>query len=507
MSVGLPRHDDADITVDLTTPRPTTFEPVLATTHVVPTQPSRLLRLLAHSPKYVMALLDVTCVAGAWGGTRYLLTRSGHHVEPLQTTRLALLLAVALVMYPLLFMRYRLYLSRFVGRSGDELKRIVHASTMGTVSIAAFAFAAKITVARSWVILSFLGVVVLVTTERLILRGAFQSLRQHGRLLRSVVLVGSNSEGRALRHMFDTDPTLGYRVVGVVDDEGDTDPDVHQILGPVEETLSIVRQRAASGVVIAATALDLGSTNRLVRELTEAGVHVELSSSLRDIASNRLIMRPLGRFPVVYVEPVRRNGWRSLAKRCFDMAMAAFLLVVSAPLLFIAAIAIKLDSPGPIIFKQERVGRDGRLFKVFKLRTMCADAETRLAEIAHLNEADGPLFKVRSDPRITRVGRFLRKTSLDELPQLINVMRDEMSMVGPRPALPGEVKGWDADLQSRLRVKPGITGMWQVSGRSDSSFEDYQRLDLYYVDNWSLVSDLSIIIKTVPAVLFGRGAV
>ena len=159
-----------------------------------------------------------------------------------------------------------------------------------------------------------------------------------------------------------------------------------------------------------------------------------------------------------------------------------------------------------MVFKQERIGRNGRRFKVLKLRTMVVDAEARLAAIAHLNEADGPLFKVKDDPRITRVGRFLRKTSLDELPQLVNVMRNEMSMVGPRPALPREVLEWDEELRNRLRVRPGITGMWQVNGRSDTSFEDYQRLDLYYVDNWSLVTDLLIVLKTVPAVLFSRGA-
>jgi exopolysaccharide biosynthesis polyprenyl glycosylphosphotransferase len=278
------------------------------------------------------------------------------------------------------------------------------------------------------------------------------------------------------------------------------------VLGPVERTLDIVRQAQASGVVIAASALDLASTNRLVRELTEAGVHVELSSSLRDIASNRLIMRPLGRFPVVYVEPVRRSGWRSHAKRCFDLAMATVALVLMAPVLFLCALAIKLDSAGPVVFKQERVGRHGRRFRVYKLRTMVVDAEAQLANIAHLNEADGPLFKVRNDPRITRVGRFLRKTSLDELPQLVNVLRNEMSMVGPRPALPREVLEWDEELRNRLRVRPGITGMWQVNGRSDTTFEDYQRLDLYYVDNWSLVTDLLIVLKTVPAVLFSRGA-
>jgi lipopolysaccharide/colanic/teichoic acid biosynthesis glycosyltransferase len=181
-------------------------------------------------------------------------------------------------------------------------------------------------------------------------------------------------------------------------------------------------------------------------------------------------------------------------------------LLVTAPLMAAVAIAIKLDSKGPVLFKQERVGRDGVPFKVLKLRTMCIDAEAKLAELQKQNEADGPLFKMKNDPRITRVGRILRKLSIDEIPQLWNVMRNEMSMVGPRPALSREVEQWGDALHGRLRVKPGVTGMWQVSGRSSSSFEDYERLDLYYVDNWSLATDLMIIAKTLPAVLMSRGA-
>jgi len=176
-------------------------------------------------------------------------------------------------------------------------------------------------------------------------------------------------------------------------------------------------------------------------------------------------------------------------------------------LLLVSAIAIKLDGAGPVIFRQQRVGRDGNPFQLLKLRTMVIDAEARLDEVATLNNADGALFKIWADPRVTRVGRFLRRTSVDELPQLINVLRGEMSMVGPRPALLKEQQMWDPGFHNRLRVAPGITGMWQVSGRSNSSFEDYQRLDLYYVDNWSLLTDLAILFQTVPAVLFGRGAV
>jgi exopolysaccharide biosynthesis polyprenyl glycosylphosphotransferase len=464
-----------------------------------------LLRLLASSPKLAMGTLDLLCVVVAWFGGFVLLERLGYVPRPYADRDVIILGIGATIIHPIVFARCRLYLSRFVGRGVDEFRRILHGVALGATGVAVLSFLTRIELGRSWVLTAVIILVPLLSIERAILRAAFRRLRRSGGLLRPVVVVGCNAEGLALCRMFESDPTLGYQVVGLIDD-APIDDARHVLVGPVERTLDVVRQAHASGVVIAASALDLASTNRLVRELTEAGIHVELSSALRDIASNRLIMRPLGRFPVVYVEPVRRSGWRSYAKRAFDLTIGGLGLVAASPILFLCALAIKIDSPGPVVFQQERVGRNGRRFKVLKLRTMCVDAEARLAAVAHLNEADGPLFKVKDDPRITRVGRFLRKTSLDELPQLINVLRNEMSMVGPRPALPREVLAWDEELRNRLRVRPGITGMWQVSGRSDTTFEDYQRLDLYYVDNWSLVTDLLIVIKTIPAVLLSRGA-
>ena len=188
------------------------------------------------------------------------------------------------------------------------------------------------------------------------------------------------------------------------------------------------------------------------------------------------------------------------------MCGAGMGLLAASPVLLITAVAIKLDSRGPVLFRQVRVGQHGKEFHVLKLRSMVTDAEARLAELKEHNEADGPLFKMSDDPRVTRVGRFIRKMSIDEIPQLWNVLRGDMSLVGPRPALPHESEEWDSLLSQRLRVKPGITGMWQVSGRSDTSFDDYTRLDLYYVDNWSLTTDLAILAKTVPVVVSGSGA-
>jgi exopolysaccharide biosynthesis polyprenyl glycosylphosphotransferase len=226
---------------------------------------------------------------------------------------------------------------------------------------------------------------------------------------------------------------------------------------------------------------------------------------MRDISSSRISVRPLGPYPVMCVEPVAQFSWRRIAKRIFDVVVASVGLVLVSPILLVSAIAIRVTSGKGVIFRQQRVGKDGVPFELYKLRTMVHDAEERLAELQAMNEAAGPMFKMKDDPRVTRVGRFLRATSIDELPQLFNVIRGEMSLVGPRPALPNEADQWDDALWERLRVQPGITGMWQVSGRYTASLETYARLDLYYVDNWSLVTDLAILVRTVGVVLKRHG--
>lgn len=216
----------------------------------------------------------------------------------------------------------------------------------------------------------------------------------------------------------------------------------------------------------------------------------------------------VGSHPVAtpFPDGQERGAFRRPAKRALDLAVALTLLAVSLPLMFAIAIAVKLTSPGPALFRQLRVGEGGRFFISYKFRSMYTDAEARQDEVAHLNEVGGPIFKTRDDPRMTSLGRWLRKTSLDELPQLFNVVRGEMSMVGPRPGLMREVLGYEAWQLERLTVKPGLTGLWQVSGRSDLPFEEMIRLDQEYIRNWSLRGDVWLLIKTLPAVLSGRGA-
>jgi exopolysaccharide biosynthesis polyprenyl glycosylphosphotransferase len=278
------------------------------------------------------------------------------------------------------------------------------------------------------------------------------------------------------------------------------------VLGDWSEAVDVVRSAGVSGVIVATSAVDIALANRLARDLMELGYHVELTSGLVDISADRLIARPLGRRPVMYVEPVHLSGWRAVAKRGFDVMASVAALIFVAPVLAVAALLIRIDSRGPVFFTQERVGKDGKPFRVRKLRTMVADAERMLDVLRDQNDADGALFKMHDDPRVTRVGAFLRRFSIDELPQLFNVLLGEMSLVGPRPALPSEMSSWTEGLQNRLRVRPGITGMWQVNGRSSASFDDYVRHDLYYVDNWSLLTDIAIVLKTIPVVLLHKGA-
>ena len=270
--------------------------------------------------------------------------------------------------------------------------------------------------------------------------------------------------------------------------------------------LEVIRRTGAVGAILSVASLEPDVVNRLTRTLTDAGCHVTLSSSLHDIDISRTRSQSIDGRLMIYVEPTNRSRTHLFLKRTFDVVVAGLALLLTLPIVAIAAVAIKLDSKGPVFFRQARVGKDGELFEMIKLRSMVQDAEAQRAELEDLNERTGPLFKMSADPRITRVGRFLRKTSIDEFPQFWNVLRGDMSVVGPRPALPSETEQWTPDLRERLRVLPGITGMWQVSGRSEADFELYRRLDLFYVDNWSLTHDIQIVAKTFMVVLTSKGA-
>jgi exopolysaccharide biosynthesis polyprenyl glycosylphosphotransferase len=450
---------------------------------------------------------DACAIAAAMTLAAWMRQRAVDTPEAL--TPVILVSALSLPVWLCVFARYKLYTAAAITSRAAETNRILHAvaAASALTGLMGLLFAANIS--RIWLVFTFIIGFFAVVAERSLVRATFTRARARGHFRRPVVIIGTNAEALSLVQMLIDRPDLGYTVVGLLDCGTPTNalvPGGIPVLGDSRDALEIVQRAGAAGAIVATSAIEEQVANRIARELTEAGCHVELTSGLVDISADRLLTRPLGRRPVLYVEPVRRMGWRAFAKRGFDITLASVGLILISPLLLACAIAIKLDSRGPVFFKQVRVGKDGRLFKLWKLRTMVADAERMLESLRPHSEMDGPLFKMRDDPRVTRVGAFLRRTSIDELPQLGNVLRGEMSMVGPRPALPGELSGWTEELRGRLRVKPGVTGMWQVSGRSGTSFDDYVRHDLYYVDNWSLMTDVAIVAKTIPVVLFRRGA-
>ena len=417
------------------------------------------------------------------------------------------LLLVALPVFAVAAGLNRMYLARANERVREETWNILKAVGSSVAALLSAAFLIQYyDLSRLWVVLFGVSMVSALLIERRVARRMFARLRASGQISRRIVIVGTDPHAVGLVHTYERHPELGYKVVGFVGDDDLGRRGGVEVLGPVSDIDRILHEQQAVGAVVSLASVSQDEVNSLTRRLTENGFHVALSSTLRDIDIGRLRPQALDERTMIYVEPVVRGGWRAVAKRMFDLVLAATILTLSAPVLLAAMIAIRLDSPGPLFFKQVRVGRHGETFRLVKLRTMGIDAEERKAELAHLNEADGALFKIREDPRITKVGRVLRKLSIDELPQLFNVLQGTMSMVGPRPALPDEVAKWDDEVVERLRVLPGLTGMWQVWGRSDTSFETYKRLDLYYVDNWSLAHDVRICARTVGVVLTGRGA-
>ncbi len=405
------------------------------------------------------------------------------------------------------FAMHKLYQARAVERPTEEIRRIVYAAVtaVGVMVAVAFVFQFKV-LSRFWVGSLFMFVIALMVIERTIARRMFDRMRRTGQICRPVVIVGTDADAVSLLHAAQRTPHLGYRVLGFVGAGEIGTRGGCEVLGPIDRTAEILEATGATGVLISLASVESDVVNRLTRDLTDDGYHVALSSGLRDIDVVRFRAQDLGGRTLIYVEQVQRGGWRAVAKRAFDIAVSVVALVLTAPITLLAALAVKRSSPGPVIFSQERVGRDGETFRVLKFRTMVQDAEDRRAELDAHNEADGPMFKMSNDPRVTRVGALLRRLSIDEIPQFVNVLRGEMSVVGPRPALPSEVAQWTDDVHERLRVLPGITGMWQVSGRSDTTFDEYKRLDLYYVDNWSLAHDARIVLKTFFAVLASRGA-
>lgn len=399
----------------------------------------------------------------------------------------------------------------------EEYRRVVAASCWTFGVIAIVALLARLEIARGYLALAFpLGTAGLLV-GRMLWRHRIRARRQAGECLTSVLAIGDRDAIAVLATELMNDPGDGYVVVGagipgVPSARGDVirvGDRVIPILGDENDALGALGDRCAADTVALTDAEHFGvaGIQRLTWRLEAADVNLVVSPGLLDVAGARLAMRPVAGMPLLHVEKPQYHGAKSFMKRAFDFGFALAALIGTAPLLVLAAIAIKLTSRGPVFYRSERIGLDGEPFTMFKFRSMVVNADERLDELLPSNEmAGGVMFKMRDDPRVTKVGKVLRRYSIDELPQFINVLRQDMSVVGPRPPLRREVETYDGDIRRKLLVKPGVTGLWQISGRSNLTWDKAVRLDLSYVDNWSMLTDVGIILKTISVVVRGEGA-
>ena len=401
------------------------------------------------------------------------------------------------------------YDPRFIGVGSDEFRKLLNAAVSLTAGIALFSYAVKFGLARGYVVLAVPATAAFDLLARYHLRKFLHRLRGRGVCVRRVVAVGHAPAVADLIAELGRDTYHGLSVVAACLAGGSMLTEISgvPVLGGLTDVTTAVGYIGADTVaVLACPEMNGMRLRELAWDLEKTGTDMCVAAALLDVAGPRTTIRPVAGLPLLHVDHPELAGGKQVLKAGFDKVMALSAVLLLLPLFAVIMLAVRLGDHGPVYFRQTRVGRDGRAFSVWKFRTMVVDAEQRKAELTALNESDGALFKVRKDPRITKAGTWLRRYSLDELPQLFNVILGDMSLVGPRPALPAEAAKYGDHMRRRLVVKPGITGLWQVNGRSDLPWDEAVRLDLRYVENWSLVLDLQILWKTWSAVVRGHGA-
>jgi exopolysaccharide biosynthesis polyprenyl glycosylphosphotransferase len=404
----------------------------------------------------------------------------------------------------------RAYEARYIGTGAEEFKRVGSASLRLMAVIAVISFTFKLELARGYVAIALPVGTVLLLVGRYGNRRLLHNRRNHGHYLRRVIAVGGVDGIRELADQLQAEPYVGYTIVGAclpTPSESFALPDI-PVMGSLSQVMAAVAEVDADTVAVG---IGPGMSPEVLRslswELEGTGIALVVAPGLLDVAGPRISVKPVAGLPLLHVDEPELSGLRQATKATVEWLFAFLACVVTLPVIAILMLAVRLDSDGPALFTQTRVGKNGREFTVYKMRTMRNDAESLLESLREHNEAaDGLLFKMKDDPRITLVGGFLRKWSLDELPQLWNVVRGDMALVGPRPPLPTEVAQYGPEVARRLLVRPGITGLWQVSGRSNLCWDDSVRLDLYYVENWSLALDAMIVWKTFFAIFRKEGA-
>jgi exopolysaccharide biosynthesis polyprenyl glycosylphosphotransferase len=437
---------------------------------------------------------------------------AGPNVSADVSTRYSLMSFAVILVWLISLAAFQTRDHRVVGVGAIEYRRVVNASSTTFGLLAIFFIVAGADSSRWFFIVALpLGLLGLVGS-RWVWRRWLISQRVDGRALSRVLVVGRLVDVENVARQIDLKVGAGYRVVGAVVQSDDVDArprflrDMH-ISTNLDEVPDLAKSMDVDGVIVAGQP-DVGADyiQDLAWKLEGSSAELILATSLANVAGPRIHFRPVDGLPLIHVEIPQFDGGKHLVKRLMDVILSGTALIVLSPVFLVISLLIRLGDDGPIFFSQDRVGRGGTTFRMYKFRSMVVDAQERLAELATLNESDGLLFKIRNDPRVTKLGRVLRKYSMDELPQLWNVLVGDMSIVGPRPPLPQEVLGYDDHVHRRLYIKPGLTGMWQVNGRSALTWDESVRFDLYYVENWSVIGDLVLMWRTIKVLVKPNGA-
>src|SRR3954447_9532961 len=405
----------------------------------------------------------------------------------------------------------RAYEQRFLWVGAEEFRRVFFASVMLLAAVGTLSWAFRLEVARGFAVVAIPLAAALTMGHRLVKRMRLHQKRRQGKFQQTAIVGGHRGGAQALHEQLDREASHGYRVIGCCLPQRRTQPldtfDGLPVLGSLEDVVDVVRRYEVDTVaVLPSPELDGAVLRRLGWDLEQTEAELLLAPAVTEVAGPRVRIRPVAGLPLMHVERPEFTGVRRVLKSAFDRSAAALGILFFSPVLVALALAVKLTSRGPVLFKHERIGKGGQPFHVYKFRSMVVDADKIEMALFEQNEGNAVQFKMRRDPRVTRVGAVMRRYSLDELPQLFNVLNGSMSLVGPRPHVTREVEQYGFDMARRLLVKPGITGLWQVSGRSDLSWDDSVRIDVRYVENWTLTFDLMILWKTFGAVLRGSGA-
>ncbi|SFM12840.1 Undecaprenyl-phosphate glucose phosphotransferase [Paenibacillus sp. 1_12] len=408
--------------------------------------------------------------------------------------------------YIVFIYRYKLYNFRSSSGLADELYKMIKAYSFAILITIGVSFLLKLTdFSRLVIVLYWLMAIVSSGIVRGLKRVAYIRLAKQGVVSKNVVIVGAGKFGKSLMQELTNYQYLGYKIIGFVDDHEVEDFEDHKYLGPIAQLNDLLKKHLVEEIIITIPS-ERDLVNKLITDLRKLDINIKIVPDLYNLVMSTVQIGNINSLPVVTLVKTPMRGVGLAFKRIIDIIASSLLILIILPVFVITAIAIKIDSKGSIIYKQQRIGKNGKRFYMLKFRSMVTNADSLLKQIQNQNEVDGIAFKMKEDPRITKVGRFIRKYSIDELPQLFNVLLGNMSLVGPRPPLPYEVERYGDWEWRRLEVLPGITGLWQVSGRSDLSFQQWMNLDIYYIENWSIAFDIKILLKTLPVVLKGEGA-